>query len=292
MQDTPDNALAERLLEVLRPFAVAQKEGAGGAAVRPHGAQLFSYCCFAAERLARVSNPMPVIGVVLSGSKEFWRGDAGQRFAAGDVFVFPAEVAFDAVNVPSEETGIYESLLLEVRSVPEAIRRLKVRRRMPGQGIDLRVPLTADLVEALGHAASELAASSHATALAEHRLAEVLLLLREVPAAACIYEGSLTDRVGWLVLEEPGRRWTADLLGRAIGVGASTLRRKLADEGTSLRQVLASARMRLAHDMLASGSGNVADAAGIAGYASRSHFDRRFRTVYGMAPSALRHEKA
>ncbi len=217
-----------RLLEVLRPFASARKESAEAAHVRPHGPQLFSYCCFAAERLARVSNPRPVIGIVLSGTKEFWRGDAGQRFAAGDVFVFPAEVEVDAVNVPSEETGIYESLLLEVHSVPEAIRRLKVRGRLPAQGIDLRVPLTADLVEALGHAAMELSASDHATALAEHRLAEVLLLLRDVPAAACLYGVSLADRVGWLVIGEPARRWTAEQLGRTLGIGASTLRRRLA----------------------------------------------------------------
>ena len=281
-----------RLLEVLRPFASARKESAEAAHVRPHGPQLFSYCCFAAERLERVSNPRPVIGIVLSGTKEFWRGDAGQRFAAGDVFVFPAEVEVDAVNVPSEETGIYESLLLEVHSVPEAIRRLKVRGRLPAQGIDLRVPLTADLVEALGHAAMELSASDHATALAEHRLAEVLLLLRDVPAAACLYGVSLADRVGWLVIGEPARRWTAEQLGRTLGIGASTLRRRLAGEGTSLRQVLAAARMRLAHEMLSAGAGTVGDAAGAAGYVSRSHFDRRFRTVYGASPGALRQAKA
>lgn len=279
MSDT-SQTLARQLLQALRPFAHDRKEGDSSAGVRPHGAQLFSYCCFEMERLARVSNEKPVIGIVLSGAKEFWLGDAGQRFVAGDVFIFPARVEVDVVNVPAEGNGIYESLLVEVDSVPESIRQLRPAGSFPHQGLDMRVPLTSELVEALTHAAAVLAASDHATALAQHRLAEVLLLLRTVPAAACLYDMSLADRVAWVVLKAPAHRWTAQDIGRALGMGASTLRRRLSGEGTSLRDVLASTRMKLAHEILTRGDGNVTAAAGAAGYSSRSHFGRQFRNVY------------
>jgi AraC-like DNA-binding protein len=280
--------LAQRLLAALRPIASAPERPARQPGFAPRGRQLFSYCCFSTERLTRIVSAKPLIGIVLSGNKEFWLGGAGQRLSAGDVFVFPAGPEFDVVNIPAADSGLYETLIVEVEHVPEAVQHLKSSPRQPRPGLDMRVPLNAELVEALVHAAALLAASDHANALAEHRLAEVLLLLRKVPAASCIFETTLAARVGWLVLGDPARRWSATSIGRALGMAASTLRRKLKGEGTSLRVVLAQTRMRLAHDILARGEGNVTDAAAMAGYASRSHFGRRFRSLYGASPSAVR----
>ncbi|WP_269930532.1 helix-turn-helix transcriptional regulator [Aminobacter sp. HY435] len=283
--ELPERSHAQRLLKLLKPLAMANRT-ARGPGFHSHARELFSYCCVERERLASVVSETNRIGVVLSGEKEFWLGDAGQRFVAGDVFVLPKGQAFDAVNIPSEANGLYESLLVDVTDVPRWV------LEMPGartpSGFDLRVPLGGELVDALGHAAIALSASSHAGALAGHRLAEVLMLLRRVPAAVCLFEQSLAERAAWLVAGAPSRRWTAQAIGREFGLGASTLRRKLREEGTSLRQVLAAARMQLAHEMLARGEGNISDAAGIAGYASRSHFARRFVSVYGSTPSEVR----
>lgn len=283
--EIPERSHAERLLALLKPLAMANR-AARGPGFHSHARELFSYCCVERERLASVVSETNRIGVVLSGEKEFWLGDAGQRFVAGDVFVLPARQAFDAVNIPAEANGLYESLLVEVTAVPRWV------MEMPGarapSAFDLRVPLGPELVDALGHAAISLSASDHAGALAGHRLAEVLMLLRKVPAAACLFRQSLAERCAFLVAAQPSRRWTAQELGRELGVAASTLRRKLGWEGTSLRQVLAQARMQLAHGMLARGEGNISDAAGMAGYASRSHFARRFASVYGATPSDVR----
>lgn len=284
--EIPQRAHAQRLLHLLKPLAMASRT-ARGPGFHSHGKELFSYCCVERERLASVVSETNRIGVVLSGEKEFWLGDVGQRFVAGDVFVLPAGQAFDAVNMPSEANGLYESLLVDVTEVPRWILEMPGARAAAG-GFDLRVPLGAELVDALGHAAISLGASEHAGALADHRLAEVLILLRKAPAAACLFAQSLAERAAWLVAGSPSKRWTAEALGRELGVGASTLRRKLGAQGTSLRQVMASARMQLAHEMLARGEGNISDAAGIAGYASRSHFARRFVSVYGATPSEVR----
>lgn len=290
MNDTQSRNLAEHLLQLLRPLALDPGRPLKQPGMHTRGRQLFSYCCFTAERLARVRNEKPLIGIVLNGSKEIWLGDAGQRFEAGDVFIFPHGRAFDVVNVPGETSGIYETLIVEVDHVPESVRRLGRPLRAPAVGLDLRVPLTEDLVAALAHAAPVLAASGHAAILAEHRLAEVLLLLRNVPAAAWLFDVSLPERVAWLVASAPARRWTAEVLGQALGMGASTLRRQLANEGTSLRAMLAATRMQLAHDVLARGEGNVTAAVSAAGYASRSHFGRQFRGLYGASPSVVRQQ--
>ena len=284
--------LSARLLERLKPLAADPARPRKTPGVLSHGRQLFSYCCFEMERISRVSTPDPLIGIVLSGAKEFWLGDQGQRFGAGTVFVLPAGPEFDAVNIPDERSGLYESLLVEVSRVPPELANISSGRRPVAEGLELKVRLTAELVDALAHAAIALRASDHVTTLAGHRLAEVLLLLRDEPAARPLFNVSLTDRITWLVLSAPARRWTAAAVGRELGLGGSTLRRRLAEGGTSLREVLASARMSVAHRMLASGEGNVSEAAVAAGYASRSHFVRRFRCIYGVPPSEHRARRA
>ncbi|MBT1156383.1 helix-turn-helix domain-containing protein [Aminobacter anthyllidis] len=281
--------LSRRLLQLLKPLAMASRT-ARGPGFHSHARQLFSYCCIERERLASVVSEMPRIGIVLSGEKEFWLGDAGQRFVAGDVFVLPAGTAFDAVNIPSDTSGLYESLLVEITQVPKWVQEMPGAR--PAAGFDLRVPLSQELVDALGHAAISLGGSDHAAALAEHRLAEVLILLRKMPVAQLLFAQSLAERAAWLVARAPSKRWTAEEIGRELGVGASTLRRKLVEAGTSLRGVQASARMQLAHEMLVRGEGNLTDAADAAGYASRSHFARRFQAVYGASPAQVRLRQA
>lgn len=279
------STLSRRLLQLLRPLAMSSRT-ARGPGLHTFARQLFSYCCIERERLVSVVSEMPRIGIVLSGEKEFWLGDAGQRFVAGDVFVLPAGTAFDAVNIPSEASGLYESLLVEITQVPKWVQEMPGAR--PVAGFDLRVPLSQELVDALGHAAISLSGSDHAAALAGHRLAEVLILLRKMPVAQPLFAQSLAERAAWLVARAPAKRWTAEEIGRELGVGASTLRRKLVEAGTSLRGVQASARMQLAHEMLVRGEGNIADAVGAAGYASRSHFARRFQAVYGASPAEIR----
>ncbi|RJG44600.1 helix-turn-helix domain-containing protein [Mesorhizobium sp. DCY119] len=286
------DGLRRLLLQRLRPLALDPDRPHKTSGMHVHADQLFSYCCFDMERLALVTTAEPLIGIVLSGEKEFWIGGMGQRFGAGEVFVLPAGLECDVVNIPGERSGLYESLLVEVpRTMPKPA---KVRHRHVSvtSGFDMRVRLTGELVDAVAHAAIALRASAHAESLATHRLGEVLLLLRDEPAAQCLFDTSLADRIGWLVLGEPARQWTAADIGREIGLGASTLRRRLAEDGTSLRKVLASSRMQLAHELLTRGEGNVTEAAEAAGYASRSHFVRRFQSVYGASPSEHRVRRA
>ena len=275
-------------MEKLQPLASDPAGPPGGPGQYRHGSQLFTYCCFERERIGRVRHPDPVIGIILRGAKEFWLGDVGQRFEAGTIFVLPADREFTVVNFPDERSGIYEALLVMVTQVPPEIANMPPRWLVSTTGLDLRVRLTDELVDALVHAAISLAASEHATKLASHRLAEVLLLLRNAPAGRPLFEVSLSDRIAWLVLGDPARRWTAGEIGRALGCAASTLRRHLADQGTSLRRILASTRMTVACRVLASGEGNVSQAAVAAGYVSRSHFVRRFQSIHGEAPSAYR----
>jgi len=289
--------LRRLLLDRLRPLATVpgrprKDPGRHDFSGRESGWQVFSYCCFATERLVQVTVARPVIGIVLAGKKEFWFGDQGQHFVAGDVFALPGDTTVDAVNIPDERHGLYESLLVEVASLPASIARMPALPPGPRNGFDIHITLTADLVDALAHAATTLATTKNAAVLGEHRLAEVLLLLRADPAARSLFDVPLADRIRWMVGGDPTRRWTADELADRLAMGASTLRRRLTQEGTPLRAVLAAARMNVAQDLLTQGGTSVTAAAEAAGYSSRSHFTRRFRSVYGNTPGEHRTRRA
>ena len=283
---TPQEALRKLLLERLRPLAPDRARKSHG--MHAHSGQLFTYCCFTTERIAAFQPPRAIIGIVLNGAKEFWLGDVGQRFSTGQVFVLPAGAKLDVVNIPDERKGRYEALIVEVRNIPPAISAMPDVAKASGGQVKHDVTLTAELVDALVHAALTLATSDHAQILAEHRLAEVLMLLRDDPAARCLFDVSLRERIGRMVAAEPSADWTADAIAAKLGMGASTLRRHLAHDGTALREVLAAVRMEIARNLLERGEGNVTAAAEAAGYTSRSHFVRRFRSVFGSAPSEHR----
>lgn len=259
-----------------------------GGGFRREGPGAFSYACVSRERLASVSMPHPVLGIVLRGTKEIWLGDRATVLPAGSVFVAPRGVLLDVLNIPDERTGVYHSLVAEIAALPPGVGPLMTEdRRGPGVTGDFAVPLTADLVHAICNARHELTDPSARAEICQYRLAEILILLRHVPQASALFSQTLAERVEWLVRGDPAHDWTAGNLGQRLGMAGSTLRRRLSQEATALREVIRRARLGAARDALSAGAGAVV-AAELAGYASRSHFARHFRAEFGCLPSEFR----
>mgnify|MGYP000344264196 CR=1 FL=1 len=265
------------LLHRLRPIA------AGRPGMNGRGHHLFSYCTLDRERLASIRMPHSVIAIVLHGMKEIWLGEAVTQVSAGGVFVLPGGVPLDVVNIPGP-AGLYESLLIEVAVLPDGVPPLTPSERTERAGAAFRVPLTPDLCQALIHAATAIADDASADVLKTLRLTEVLTLLRGVPAARPLFRRTLEDDVSWLVSHAPAETWTVKRAAEALRIGASTLRRRLAAEGHSFRALVRQARLKTARRMLDNGATSLA-AAEAAGYASRSHFARRYRQTFGVTPS-------
>ncbi|KQV40791.1 MULTISPECIES: helix-turn-helix domain-containing protein [unclassified Rhizobium] len=274
------SALVERLRSMRAPPGTAGRYD--------HGRQLFSYCSLDRERLKAIELPSPIIGIILSGRKEVWLGDTPHLFEPGTVFVLPARVPMDVVNIPAGLTSSYESLLLEVPSLPSGVAPIFRNETIGGSddGRTFRVPLNTDLVDSLVHAATAIWGQA-LDAIKTVRLLEVLTLLRPIAAARPLFETDLSQKVAWLIGSGPSEDWTVERVATRLGLGASTLRRRLSAEGTSFRAVVRSQRLQAAQTALASGASSLA-AAEAAGYASRSHFARRYKESYGMSPTGRR----
>jgi AraC-like DNA-binding protein len=222
---------------------------------------------------------------VLRGRKEVWLGDVAQAFGPGSVIVLPRNVAMNVVNVPGE-TGVYESLILEVPVLPEAVPPLSLAERRGREEMSraFGVTLSEDLVEGLCHAATMIRNEAMSEVVQALRLSEVLTLLRPLPEARALFTQALRDEVAWLIGSAPTEDWSVERVAKAVGLGASTLRRRLALEGSSFRALLRQERLRAGQAAIAAGASSLS-AAEAAGYASRSHFARRYRESFGTSPS-------
>lgn len=272
--------LLDRLFESLAGLRDPRPAG-----THPHGAGLFTYGAVSRERIAAITLAHPLIGVVLRGRKEVWfGGDMAGRLSPGMVFALPAGVPLDVVNVPCERTGLYESLIFEIAALPASVAALPQPPAMGWTGPKVRLRLTADLVEAVAHAATAIADGGARERVRDLRLAEMLSLAASDPAARHLFARRLSDDLALRMAARPDEGWSVEAAAAALGLGGSTLRRRLAREGTGFRAILTRVRMEAARRLLSAGAAS-GDAALASGYASRSHFARRYRAAFGTLPS-------
>jgi len=79
-----------------------------------------------------------------------------------------------------------------------------------------------------------------------------------------------------------------DTAAEAAGLSVRTLRRRLAESGTSYSDLVARTRMSLAEKWLAEGDRSITEIALASGYTDRSNFSRAFRQFYGISPREYR----
>jgi AraC-like DNA-binding protein len=103
--------------------------------------------------------------------------------------------------------------------------------------------------------------------------------------------GTFSGRVRHLTVSRLGDiPLTPDTAAKSLGVSRRTLSRRLADEGTSFRNVLDDVRREFACALLQDRSLSIADIAFFLQYSEPAAFNRSFRRWTGQAPSAFRRE--
>ncbi len=125
--------------------------------------------------------------------------------------------------------------------------------------------------------------------IARHRVGELLLWIgmnggRFEPARTLTLAGKIRRLVG----QDLARNWNAGAVASAFAMSEATLRRRLAEEDTSLSDILVDARMSFALKLLQSTTQPVTQVALNVGYQTPSHFAVRFRRRFGFPPTAIR----
>lgn len=268
------------ILDRLRRFAAEDRRPAAPLADRSAAASLLSFVTHQRERIAGAAFSRLSIVVIVEGSKQVVSMGRQMRFAAGTILVLPAGWRGDVVNDPDPQTGAYRAIFIDF---PDALVRLAEGAFPPSrQQLRLDLPLDAMAADAIRHAGDGITAGNLPTALIEHRVLEILLVLGQRGALPARSD-STADAVRALVRWQPDRAWTADMIAAEIGTSNATLRRRLAIEGTSLRATLAAERVALAEAMLRRDGVSMREAALAAGYRSPRRFADRLRILQANA---------
>lgn len=233
---------------------------------------------------------MDSVGWVVSGTKHLLTPGGGHRYPSGRVFVLPRGAQWEVVNDPAPQ-GRYVARLLCF--APELVAQFhrqfgQFAALPPVQGCaDLAAG--AALQDTYMHAVAALESEASSQALRKHRALEVLLLLAESGMVfAPPGELGWAERVRRLIGPSPQADWTLGRIAAAFAISASTLQRRLAQEGETVRQCLRDVRLETGLVLLQSSALQVSEIAGRCGYASHSRFSAAFRARFGFPPSQLR----
>jgi AraC-like DNA-binding protein len=265
---------AHLILDRLRHLAARDNRPTVPIAELTGASALFTFVTHERERIAGCAFSRTSIVAIVEGAKELVSMGRHLRFRAGTVLVLPAGWRGDVVNDPDAQTGAYRAIFIDF---PDALVRRSAAAfpSKPGAG-RLDIGLDAVLAAAIHHAGEGIADGNLGETLLEHRLMEVLMVLGMRGALPVLSE-TVADSVRALVRWQPDRPWTADLIAAELATSNATLRRRLSEEGASLRDILASERVALAKTMLTADGLSLREAALASGYRSPRRFAERMR---------------
>lgn len=123
-------------------------------------------------------------------------------------------------------------------------------------------------------------ANEQAAALCEQQCAALLGQMRS--------EQGFTGQVRKLLANAPGHHPSIEEAAASLAMSERSLRRRLADEGTTYKEVVLDFRMELAASYLKGQEMTIQEVAYLAGYADASNFHRSFSSYFGTTPGSFR----
>lgn len=238
-----------------------------------------------------LTTTLPMIIIVRRGRKVIRGAGYAFELEAGEAIAIAQGQVFDFENIPAAD-GDYEArwLTLDPLAVvafgePDGARPIAPARLL-GQ-------MSAGLSDAFENAVLALQDDGDLPdAIVRHRVSEMLAWLGAFGAHFSLrLPESFSARIRKLAGLRPDHGWTGPGIGAELGVSEATLRRRLQEEGTTLREVLTDIRMTHAMQLLQSSNMPVSAIAASAGFESQSRFAIRFRHRFGFPPTAVRGQR-
>lgn len=229
----------------------------------------------------------PCVAIVLRGRKQVRTHAQALEFEPGDLFLIARRCRMDVVNIPDPDSGLYLTVTILLCEEVLAAARLLWSEPIIGRGDELARLDSADFAPELQHWLASLQAGQYTEARLALAALTVALCRRGHTTMLVPPPPSLAMRIRDLIRADPARDWQSPHIETALGLSGATLRRRLAGEGTSLREIIAAARLACAMDLLYTTHWPVKTVAARVGYRSVASFSRRFNERYGLDPARI-----
>ncbi len=238
----------------------------------------------------RLCIEQPVLIVVERGSKTLRREQGECVIGAGEAVAIAGGQTVDIINQPAAD-GSYRAFWLAWDAALIAAHAAA----HPAQPVIRQVlPLparSAEFMAAFRRAVDAVEDADMPLDIARHRAAEMLLWIGAHGGKFAPFEAlTAALKVRRLIGRDLAQEWSAAAVAAELAMSEATLRRRLAEEATSLSEILVDARLSFALNLLQCSAQPVTQIALQVGYQSPSHFAVRFRRRFGFAPSAIRRQ--
>lgn len=247
-------------------------------------------CTRVSHTIRTVTMRVDLVGWVISGRKRLSTPHGEKLFSTNDVFLIPRSTQWDVIN-EAAAGGNYQARIISFspQLLEQFFERFDQFAATPVLRSCAGTKADENFIATFNHTLAALEDSLVSDTVREHRAQEILLLLAE-RGFVFAPQNSLTwtDRVHRLVGQRPEFNWNMANISQAFLLSASTLRRRLAEEGTSVSLCLREARLEASMALLQSSNLQVSEIAARCGYDSHSRFSAAFRQRFGYAPSYLR----
>ena len=227
------------------------------------------------------------MGIILRGQKHINHHQEQLNLSAGDIIFMKPDTIIDAMNIPDLATGEYLTIVVPIcDEVIQAVQMIWA------------TPITDKTNDVLKFTISDFSTelSDWQQALFKHDLVKARMCIASMLFQLCqrgyadvlvLAPPKLSKIIYQWIYENPQHIWQANEIEIKLGMSGATLRRKLSNEGTSLREVITQARLAKAIELLYSHKLPMKTIASKAGYQSLATFRERFVKRYGFDPSIL-----
>jgi AraC-like DNA-binding protein len=248
--------------------------------------------CQKPQALRNIPIHQPLVVLVVSGRKTIALGERKIEVLPGELLLLPSGCTVEMGNHPSHQREPYLSLAIAFPQASIEQFQRSYGTEVPGDTQPLwRASAPRDMLAATAQWVAWCRHHPFDPILTRHRQVEILMLLSRRGIAGNLLLGRETtwrERVAQLIAPDPAHDWSAYEVCRRLGIGESTLRRRLNKEGSSLRKVLEESRMVAALALLQETFWTVGQVAEAVGYNSHSRFSERFKRRFGLSPIALK----
>lgn len=239
-------------------------------------------------RLHAVDIDQPALVIPLAGTKIFTEGQASSELGPGRYLMIHRALRCTVQNIPDH--GDYRAWCIGFpwRVIELARSLLAAHAPPPAPGASHGCGELAALHAELRHLLAVLGAGADPGAT-DHALLGLLLALHRQGDGQfrLAHDLSIAARIRLLVAAAPGRDWCSADFEERLHMSGATLRRRLADEATSLRIVLRDARLHHALALLQTTRRPLRAIARDCGYRSLPSFARQFAARFGVDPAAI-----
>lgn len=240
-------------------------------------------------RLHAVCCDVPLLVLPLAGCKVAVHHGQSWTVPPGEYLMLHRAIQLDVENHPPP-AGAYRAWALPFPwKVVELARQLLAGHLQPHSAAEA-APISQGPLELLRQALLELLEVAAGDAVQyEFKLLGVLLALAKAGHAQFLKaaDQSLASRIRLLVAAAPERDWGSQHFEQEFAISGATLRRRLAEEGCSLREVLRDARLLHGLTLLQSTRKPLKSVALACGYRSVPSFRRQFVERFGQEPAVV-----